>query len=129
MEQAMPETLDEALAVLPRERQDAIDRRAEDLIRRISLRELRKSLGISQKQLAGALRVSQAAVSKQERRQGIQVGTLCEVVEAMGGTVEITAYFPGDRTVRLMPGSPPLVRTQTLCSKRTVLIRYNVYQI
>ena len=101
----MPKTLDEALVPLSQEQRDTIERRAQDLIRRVSLRELRKSLGISQKQLATALKVSQAAVSKQERRQGIQVGTLCEVIEAMGGTVEITALFPGDRTVRLMPGT------------------------
>ncbi|MCL1984954.1 MAG: helix-turn-helix domain-containing protein [Betaproteobacteria bacterium] len=100
----MPKTLDDVLASLPPEQQDKIEHRAQDLIRRLSLRELRKSLGISQKQLAEALQVSQAAVSKQERRQGIQVGTLCELITAMGGTVEITASFPGDRTVRLMPG-------------------------
>jgi DNA-binding transcriptional regulator YiaG len=104
-EHAMPKTLDAVLATLPQEQQDKIERRAQELIRRLSLRELRRSLGISQKQLAEALKVSQAAVSKQERRQGIQVGTLCEVIEAMGGTVEITASFPGDRTVRLMPGA------------------------
>ena len=101
----MPKTLNEVLASLPQEQQDKIERRAQDLIHRISLRELRKSLGISQKQLAETLKVSQAAVSKQERRQGIQVATLCEVIEAMGGTLEITAYFPGDKTVRLMPGT------------------------
>ena len=101
----MPKTLDEVLAPLPQERQDVIEHRAHELIRRISLRELRKSLGISQKQLAAALKVSQAAVSKQERRLGIQVDTLCELIEAMGGTVEITAYFPGNRSVRLAPGT------------------------
>jgi transcriptional regulator with XRE-family HTH domain len=69
------------------------------------LRELRKNLGLSQKQLAEALKVSQAAVSKQERRQEIQIGTLCEVIQAMGGSVEVTAHFPGDRTVRLLPGA------------------------
>jgi DNA-binding transcriptional regulator YiaG len=103
----MPKTLDEVLAGLPQEQQDDIERWANDLIRRISLAELRRSLGISQKQLAEALKVSQAAVSKQERRQEIQVGTLCEIVEAMGGTLEITAHFPGDRTVRLLPGALP----------------------
>jgi len=101
----MPKTLDEVLASLPQEQCDRIERRAQDLIRRISLREIRKSLGISQKQLAQALHISQAAVSKQENRQEIQVGTLCEIIEAMGGTVEITARFPGDKTVRLMPGA------------------------
>jgi ribosome-binding protein aMBF1 (putative translation factor) len=101
----MFKTLDEALAVLPQDQQEAIERRAQDLIRRVSLREVRKSLGISQKQLAEALKVSQAAVSKQEHRQGIQVETLCGVIEAMGGTVEITARFPNDKIIRLMPAT------------------------
>ena len=104
-EQTMPKTLDEVLAALPQEQQDGVERRARDLIRRVSLRELRKSLGLNQKQLAEALKISQAAVSKQERRQEIQVGTLCEVIQAMGGSLEITARFPGGRTVRLLPGA------------------------
>jgi DNA-binding transcriptional regulator YiaG len=62
-EYIMPKTLDEALAALPQEQQDGVERRARDLIRRISLRELRKSLGLSQKQLAEALKVSQAPIT------------------------------------------------------------------
>lgn len=99
----MPRTLKEMIAEMPEERQDAVARRAQELTRQISLRELRKTLGISQKQLAEALKVSQTTVSKQERRKEIQVGTLCGVIEAMGGSVEITAHFPGDKVVRLTP--------------------------
>ena len=42
----MPKTLDEVLVTLPQEQQGKIEHRAQDLIRRLSLRELRKSLGI-----------------------------------------------------------------------------------
>ena len=97
----MPETLDNVIAALPQEARNNIDRRARELIRRTSLRELRKALGLTQEQLAEAMHISQAAVSKQEHRKEIQVSTLCEVVEAMGGHVEITAHFPGDTIVRL----------------------------
>ena len=100
----MPKTLDQVIAALPQDERDAIERRAGELITRTSLGELRKALGITQKQLAEALKVSQAAVSKQERRKEIQVSTLCEVVEAMGGKVEITAHFPGDKVVTLIRG-------------------------
>ena len=97
----MPKSLNEVIAALPPESQEKIERRARELVRQTSLRNLRKALGITQKQLAEALKVSQAAVSKQERRKEIQVSTLHEVVEAMGGHVEIFARFPGDRVVRL----------------------------
>ena len=104
----MPKTLDQVIAALPQDEQDTIKRRAQELITQTSLRELRKALGLTQKQLAEALEVSQAAVSKQERRKEIQVSTLCEVVEAMGGKVEITAHFPGDKVVKLSAGEFPL---------------------
>jgi len=45
-ERSMPKTLDEVLVTLPQEQQGKIEHRAQDLIRRLSLRELRKSLGI-----------------------------------------------------------------------------------
>ena len=97
----MPKTLQEIISALPQESQARIERRAQELIRQTSLRELRKALGITQKQLAESLKISQTAVSKQEHRKEIQVSTLCEIVGAMGGEVEILARFPGDRVVRL----------------------------
>ena len=97
----MPKTLQEVITALPLESQEDIENRARELIRQTSLRELRKALGITQKELAAALKVSQAAVSKQERRKEIQISTLREVVEAMGGRMEILAHFPGDQVVRL----------------------------
>lgn len=97
----MPKTLGSVIAALPQEQQDKIEKRSQELIHQITLRELRKALGLTQKQLAEALRVTQAAVSKQEHRKEIQVSTLCEVVAAMGGRVEIIAHFPGDKIIRL----------------------------
>jgi DNA-binding transcriptional regulator YiaG len=100
-EPAMPKTLNEVIAALPQESRDKIEHRAQELVRQTSLRELRKALGLTQKQLAEALKVSQAAVSKQEYRKDVHISTLCDIVRAMGGHVEILAHFPGDRVVRL----------------------------
>ena len=65
------------------------------------LRQLRKALGLSQKDLAGLMHITQPAVSKLERQTDMQLSTLAGIVEAMGGTLEITARFPDRGPVRL----------------------------
>lgn len=64
----------------------------------LALHELRKSRKISQEVLAQKLSVGQPAVAKIERRSDMYVGNLRRYVEALGGTLEITARFP-DGTV------------------------------
>ena len=60
-----------------------------------------KALGLSQKALAGLMHITQPAVSKLERQTDMQISTLASIVEAMGGTLEITARFPDREPVRL----------------------------
>ena len=64
----------------------------------LALHELRKSRKVSQATLAQKLSVGQPAVAKLERRSDMYVGNLRRYVEALGGTLEITARFP-DGTV------------------------------
>lgn len=62
-----------------------------------SLSELRRERGMSQKQLAEAMGVSQPSVSRQEKRsdrEDIQLSSLRSVVAAMGGRLEVIARFP-----------------------------------
>jgi hypothetical protein len=47
----MPKTLHEVITALPQETQEKIESRAQELILRTSLRELRKALGIMQKEI------------------------------------------------------------------------------
>jgi DNA-binding XRE family transcriptional regulator len=69
------------------------------------LRQLREVHGISQVELAERLKVNQAAVSRLENRQDWKVTTLLEVVEAMGGRMQVVAHFKDcDMPVRL-PGT------------------------
>lgn len=73
-----------------------------------TLAELRKSFEFSQEELANALDVTQANISKIERRDDVQISTLVNYVRAVGGEVEILVHFPdkakgGKRTIRLKP--------------------------
>ena len=67
---------------------------------RMALRDLRKSLGITQKQLSESLKVSQPVISDMENRADYQLTTLRRVVQAMGGELDVIARFP-DRIVAL----------------------------
>src|SRR6266508_671196 len=65
-----------------------------------ALHELRKRRAVSQEELAAKLAVGQPAVAKLERRTDMYVSNLRRYVEALGGTLEITARFP-DGTVTI----------------------------
>ena len=72
------------------------------MLAEIALSELRRSLGVTQDQLAKLLDVRQAAVSKLEGREDVLLSTLSAYVGALGGTLEVVARF-GDQAVRLDP--------------------------
>jgi len=58
------------------------------------VKRLRQRLGLTQEQLAEALHVRQAAISKVERRSDMYISTLRKIIEAMGGELEIRAVLP-----------------------------------
>lgn len=58
------------------------------------LTALRESRGVTQVEIAEALGVSQANVSKIERREDLYLSTLRAYVEALGGRLALTAVFP-----------------------------------
>lgn len=60
----------------------------------LSLAKLRQGRQLSQEALAERLGARQASVSKLERRTDLHLSTLRAYVEALGGTLEITARFP-----------------------------------
>ena len=66
----------------------------------LRLAELRSRRGLTQQDLANALRVSQRRVSAVENQSDLYLSTLRGYIEMLGGTLEIVATFPDSR-VRL----------------------------
>ena len=77
-----------------RKRKARVADKAAALETALALHELRKTRAVSQEELAAKLAVGQPAVAKLERRADMYVSNLRRYVEALGGTLEITARFP-----------------------------------
>ena len=63
------------------------------LAEELHLAQLRKAKGLTQDAMAELLGVSQAEVSKTERRAELYVGTLRKFIEAMEGELVLSARF------------------------------------
>jgi predicted XRE-type DNA-binding protein len=102
---------DEVLNRLTPERRAEIDARAARMIaEEYNLREVRESVSRSQAQVAEALGIEQAAVSRLERRADMYVSTLRKLIRAMGGELDVVARFPGRSPVRIAQFGGPEVR-------------------
>ena len=58
-----------------------------------TLRAIRKARGLTQQQMSAQLQISQAEVSRMERRSNLHLATLARFVEATGGRLRIIAVF------------------------------------
>jgi DNA-binding XRE family transcriptional regulator len=65
----------------------------------VRLMEIRQSLGITQAELAATLGHSQAGVSKAEKRDDMQLGTLAKHAAALGATVSVRFHLPDGRVL------------------------------
>lgn len=68
--------------------------------KRATLSEVRRAVGLTQKQLAETLGIEQGDLSKLERRQNLHLATLTRFIEATGGRLRIVAVY-GDTEVDL----------------------------
>lgn len=69
----------------------------------VTMRELRAFAGKSQVEVAEAMGVAQAEVSRLEGRSDTKLSTIERYVKALGGEVEVVVRF-GDRSLRLHLG-------------------------
>lgn len=76
---------------------------ARKIVAEIALRELRQSLNLTQEEVARALDVKQASVSKLESQEDMYMSTLSRFIGALGGQLKIVATFP-DREVIIKRG-------------------------
>jgi DNA-binding XRE family transcriptional regulator len=72
----------------------AAEKKAQKILASMPLQELRHARQLSQEQLADALHIKQASISKLERRTDMYISTLRNFIRAMGGELEINAIFP-----------------------------------
>jgi transcriptional regulator with XRE-family HTH domain len=79
--------------------------RAQAMLVEMQLQEVRKARNMTQIEIAKALHVEQAAVSKLERREDMYVSTLREYVKALGGELKLVASFP-DADIQVHPFEP-----------------------
>ena len=66
----------------------------------LNLRAIRISAGKTQEELAATLNLSQAELSRFENRGDHLLSTLRRYVEALGGTLEVSAVF-GEKKVKI----------------------------
>lgn len=73
--------------------------------REMYLQRLREHREISQEALADLMQVSQATVSKTERREDILLSTLKNFIEALGGHLHLVVKFPSETIELTLPNS------------------------
>ena len=81
----------------PPARRARVATRVAELKSEMALAELRQAHDLSQQELARELKVKQPAVAKLEKRTDMYVSNLRRYIEALGGSLEITATFPEGR--------------------------------
>ncbi|MGH7531980.1 MAG: XRE family transcriptional regulator [Gemmatimonadales bacterium] len=84
------DTLKAGMSPAARER---ADHKTEVLLAALTLRDLLRERGVTQDALARKLEVAQGNVSRLLRRSDLHLSTLREVIESLGGSLEITARF------------------------------------
>ena len=93
---------------LPAARKARIADKTAALDTALTLHALRKARAVSQEELAKKLAVGQPAVAKIERRSDMYVSNLRRYVEALGGTLEMSARF-ADGVVTIVQEPPPAI--------------------
>ncbi|BEV14144.1 XRE family transcriptional regulator [Herbaspirillum sp. DW155] len=92
--------------------------RTESLQTSIKLQALRKSLKVTQADLASSLQVQQAAISKMENRDDLLVSSVMDFVRGLGGQLVLTATFPGNKTFDLTPEPVKVRRSPIAVSEK-----------
>lgn len=80
---------------------EKVDRKVQEEILKMNLKEIRKMLGLTQTDVAKVAKMNQSDLSLTERREDHLVSTLRRYVKALGGDLEIVARF-GNKAIHLL---------------------------
>ena len=78
----------------PKNQKEANRRTKEMYAQMMALNEIRKSLELTQQDLAKILEVNQEAISKYENQPNMLVSTLRQYIAGLGGELRLIAHFP-----------------------------------
>ena len=81
-------------AQLGADRLKQVEAKTKTMLAEMLLPEIRKHSGMTQKEVAAVLGISQPGLSKIENQDDMQIGTLNKLIVAMGGKLEIIAHLP-----------------------------------
>ena len=71
-----------------------VEAKTKTMLVEMLLPEIRKHSGLTQKEVATVLGISQPSLSKIENQDDMQIGTLSKLIQALGGKLEIIAHLP-----------------------------------
>lgn len=95
-------SLQQVISELPPESQKRVkEKTARLIIEYENLQAFRKSIGITQKQLARKLSINQVNISRLESRSDMHLSTLRKYVEALGCELEINIKVPDNTTAHV----------------------------
>jgi len=89
----MKKSFDSLLKKMSPARRVRVDKKVASLKKEMALFELRQALDMTQTELAGELKMKQAAISKFEKQSDIYISTLRKILAGMGGELIISARF------------------------------------
>lgn len=72
---------------------------AREMLSEIALQDLRKSLHLTQEQIAAVLDMKQATISRLESQDDMYISTLNSYITALGGRLKLVAAFPDKEVV------------------------------
>jgi predicted transcriptional regulator len=67
---------------------------AKEMMVEMLLAEVRKTVGLTQEELAASLGIKQPTLSRLESQDDMQISTLRRLIQALGGELEIIAHLP-----------------------------------
>ena len=71
------------------------------MLEEITLAELRKSLGVTQIEVAEAMDIKQPTVARIEKQRDVYVSTVQNYIRSLGGEMELYAAYPDGTKIRI----------------------------
>ena len=97
----MAKPISELMNTLSTADQASVEAKVAEMVTALRLAKLRKQLGFTQAQVAGAMQIKQPTVAELEKRADIQLSTLRQYLQVLGANLEINATLPDGSRINL----------------------------